>query len=92
MAGGPHAAGYLLGLQYSGAERAKAAPQTYLSKDEVEALLRAAAGRVPSDSVSLVPDSTATNRATRARRAPVWRSAGARAGDQDAAALVYWKR
>jgi tetratricopeptide (TPR) repeat protein len=92
LAGGPHAAGYLLGLQYSGAERAKASRQAYLSKDELEALLRVAAGRVPTDSVRVVPDSTATNRVPHTRHVPVWRSAGARAGDQDAAALVYWKR
>ena len=92
MAGGPLNAAELLGLRYEGpqTEAAKGAERAYLSKEEVLALLRAAAGRVPADSAKTVG---AAGRAQPKKRAPVWRSAGPRASDgSDSAALVYWKR
>ncbi len=98
MAGGALAAAALLGLRYDGtdAEMAKGAEKAYLNKDEILALLRAASGHVPSDSTKIAAptDTSAAARAARAKkRAPVWRSAGPRAGDSEASAtLVYWKR
>lgn len=92
-AGSPQAAGYLLGLEYSGGERPKASSPSAMSKDELTALLQAAAGQVPSDSTragAAVPG-TVSKGTTSTHRAPVWRSAGARAGNADAAATVYWK-
>jgi hypothetical protein len=95
MAGGAKAAGRLLGLRYTGPESDAskgAASQAYLSKEELTALLGTAAGHIPAASVKprqASSDSTAHNVAKDTKHA-VWRSAGARAGDQDSAALVYW--
>lgn len=95
MAGGAKAAGRLLGLRYTGPEldHSKAsAGQAYLSKEELTALLSTAAGHIPAGSVKprqASSDSTTQNQAKASNHA-VWRSAGARAGDQDTAALVYW--
>ena len=95
LAGGAKAAGYLLGLRYVGSDQGAgkgSANQAYVSKEELTALLSTAAGRIPSAHArSSSPDSTARNEVKDTKHA-VWRSAGARAGDPDTAALVYWKR
>lgn len=96
-AGGARAAGHFLGLRYEGADpgASRGAPKAYISREELTALLRAAAGHVPRDSAEVgaeVPGTSTPDGVKPAAGAPVWRSAGARAGDQDAAALVYWKR
>jgi len=91
LAGGAHQAGSLLGLSVAAPEdpSTKGAAKTYLSKDELTSLLRLASGHVPRDSTQI--DRTAPSKNARSKGV-VWRSAGARAGDQDTAALVYWKR
>jgi tetratricopeptide (TPR) repeat protein len=92
MAGGALGAASLLGLRYEGpeTEAVKGAEKTYLSKEEVLALLRAATGRVPADSTRVA---TPPGAAQAKKRAPQWRSAGPRAGEGEASAtLVYWKR
>lgn len=93
-AGGAKAAAGLLGLRLpEDAEAAKAADRAYLGKDEVLELLRAAAGKVPVDSARAAGAASDTSAARGRKRAPVWRSGGARAGaSADAATLVYWKR
>lgn len=92
MAGDVGAAASLMGLHYRDAGAGRGAERARLSQEEVLELLRAATGRVPADSVgaSERPDSTLEN--TRRKRGPVWRSAGPRAGDLPAPALLYWKR
>jgi Flp pilus assembly protein TadD len=95
MAGGALSAASLLGLRYEGpeTEAAKGAERTYLSKEEVLALLRAAAGHVPADSAKAAGTAGSAGRTQLKKRAPVWRSAGPRASEgEDSAALVYWKR
>lgn len=88
-AGGARAAAGLLGLRYAATDVPKAADRAYLGKDEVLDMLRAAAGRVPADTTRAASDSTTTRTK---KRAPAWRSAGARAGaTADASMLVYWK-
>jgi tetratricopeptide (TPR) repeat protein len=90
-AGGLAPGARLLGITSSEelASRAKGEKRTYISKEEVLMLLNLAAGKVPTDSVLTRPPG-----ARAARRAPLWRSAGARSSDADesSAALVYWKR
>jgi len=92
MAGGAPAAASLMGLHYQEAGSGRGAERARLSQEEVLELLRVAAGRVPADSTGATdrPDSTREN--THRKRAPVWRSAGPRAGDTPAPALLYWKR
>jgi len=96
-AGGPGPAADLLGLRYDGdaPDWAKGDRRGHLSKEEVLALLRAAAGKVPVDSTrarSAGKDVSVTS------RPPAWRSAGPRAahadvaGEGGAGAVVYWKR
>lgn len=94
-AGGARAAASLLGLRLSAAdaEATKAADRAYVGKDEVLDMLRAAAGRVPADSVRAAGAASDTSATPVRKRPPLWRSAGARAGaTADAATLVYWKR
>jgi Flp pilus assembly protein TadD len=96
-AGGVREAARLLGLRTDLDEATpRAAEKTRVGKEEILSLLRAAAAVVPTDSLparrndSPAPESKAPR--TQKRRAPVWRAAGARAGDQDVAAVLYWKR
>lgn len=96
-AGGLRAAGHFLGLRFEGVDgdAPKGSPKSYVSREELNALLRAAAGHVPRDSVKAGADAPGASIPGGPKpkvRAPVWRSAGARAGEQDVAALVYWKR
>ncbi len=94
-AGGARAAAGLLGLRMpeSTTDAPKAADRAYVGKDEVLDLLRAAAGRVPVDSVKAAGAASDTLTSKAKKRPQVWRSAAARAGGtSDAATLVYWKR
>jgi tetratricopeptide (TPR) repeat protein len=92
LAGGAAPAASLLGLRYvvpDGAA-ARGAAETPLSKEEVLEMLRAAAGRVPVDSVA-VPEKADARPAK--RRTLLLRSAGPRASEALAPpTLVYWKR
>jgi len=93
-AGGTEAAAGLLGLHLGETAPAahKAGDRAYVSKEEVLNLLRAAAGKIPADSVR-AGGAAGDSLATRGKKPPVWRSAGARAGVMpDGATLVYWKR
>jgi tetratricopeptide (TPR) repeat protein len=94
MAGGTPGAAALLGLHAPTTEGvvSRGAEASYLSKEEVLAMLRAAAGRVPADSARS-PDGP-EKKATRARRRVVsWRPAGPRSAEAQAQPmLVYWKR
>jgi len=96
-AGGVREAARLLGLPTGPMEEApKAAAKTRVSQEEILSLLRSAATAVPEDSLRAAQDSTRVpdtkTRDARARKVPVWRAAGARAGDEDVAATIYWKR
>ena len=93
MAGGMLHAAALLGLRAPAREgrATRGAEASYLSKEEVLSMLRAAAGRVPADS------SRAAGRSNRldapGRRIPQWRPAGPRSTDVGVQPmLVYWKR
>ena len=93
LAGGLPAASALLGLHppdSTGGE-ARGAQKTYISPDEVRAMLSAAARGVPRDSTArsgaLAPGGKPNRRA-----APTWRSGGPRAAqDSDAHTILYWK-
>jgi len=90
MAGGPSQAASLLGLTYYGPPSSKEAGPTYLSKEEIEALLRETAGRVPTDSTRA---QTSAPKKDKKGGIPVWRRAGPRANDgTPQIALTYWKR
>jgi hypothetical protein len=92
-AGGAQEAARLLGLRVE-ADVPKAAGTAKVSQEEILGLLRAAAAGVPADSVAK-PAGTGSGPGAKppsARRAPVWRSAAARAGSQEAASILYWKR
>src|SRR5262245_7481994 len=93
-AGGVRQAAALLGLKAPEpmAEEPKAGDRAYVRKDEVIALLRAAAARVPADSTAKPPASTSGTTRPR-KRATVWRSAGARGAEgTDISVVVYWKQ
>jgi len=81
----------LLGLHdpAAGAAQARAGEHAQLSKEEVLNMIRAAAGRVPSDSTRVVtpPAPGATH-----GHSVKWRPAGPRAGETAPSTLVYWKR
>ncbi len=90
-AGGLRQAALLLGLKApeSSGDRPKAGDRAYVRKDEVLALLRAAAARVPADSTRAKPSGAPA----RARKRPTWRSAGARGAEgTDVSVVVYWKQ
>ena len=94
-AGGVRGAARLLGIRAHGEEPAatKAGSQAYVSREEVLGLLRAAAGRVPKDSLGVGGGGAREAPAPGGRRVRQWRSAGARAARApDPATLVYWKR
>ncbi len=90
QAGGLSAAAALLGLHAdSSAAPPKGAEAARVSREEVKALLSAAARGVPRDSTAR--SATATKPAR--RPASAWRSGGPRAAqDSDALAVLYWKR
>src|SRR5262245_57568637 len=95
-AGGVQAAARLLGLRVeSEGDAAKGAAKTRMTQEEILSLLRSAATAVPPESLrargaAQMPD--VKNGGGRTRKAPVWRAAGARAGDQDIASVLCWKR
>ncbi len=94
-AGGLEAATRLLGLPHErpSADQAKAADRARVGRDEALELLRAAARSVPADSSAGVRAPSDSSAAGRRRRAPVWRSAGARGSNEpDTTPVVYWKR
>jgi len=95
MAGGADEARTLLGLERreARAEGERAADRAVLTREEIQALLDAAAASVPADSTvaasgdSVRVDSTAVA----PDRATVWRSAGLRADDLGGlATTLYW--
>ena len=93
-AGGPQNAANLLGLHLDpGSEDLeKGADSAQLSRDEVLALLRAATRAVPVDSTR-TKTAAVDSKTKNSKKAPAWRSAGARGSDgSDAGAVLYWKR
>jgi hypothetical protein len=106
LSGGLANANALLGLRNLAPQEkpAKGAESPYLSPDEVQALLMAAASSVPgdstipgdSDSLGVPPGSTAGGAggpSTSVKRPSTWRPAGLRAADQqNIATILYWKR
>lgn len=94
-AGGPAAAARLLGLRDAdlNEDAPRASDHAQVSRDEVLALLRAAARAVPADTARANAKKKAEGAETRKGRSVLsWRSAGARgAADSDVAAVVYWK-
>jgi tetratricopeptide (TPR) repeat protein len=94
LAGGLKAASALLGLHApdSTGTDARGAEKTYVSPDEVRAMLSAAARSVPRDSTARRGGAAKRARSDR-RQSPTWRSGGPRAAqDSDAHAILYWKR
>lgn len=94
-AGGVRQAALLLGLKApeSSSDGPKAGDRAYVRKDEVLALLRAAAANVPADSSRAKPPHAPGAPARARKRTPTWRSAGARGAEgTDAAVVVYWKQ
>lgn len=90
LAGGETKAAALLGLKPAQADAPRAAQNSAISKDEVRALLAAAAARVPRDTTHAATGTTTTSTT---KKSPTWRSAGPRgAADSDAASVLYWKR
>jgi Flp pilus assembly protein TadD len=93
-AGGVRQAAQLLGLKAPepSSETPKAGDRAYVRKDEVLALLRAAAANVPPDSSKArQPGASGAPRAR--KRPPTWRSAGARGAEgTDVSVVVYWKQ
>lgn len=99
MAGDVEAARSLLGLpgRDPSAELAKAAGQAFLTKEEVQALLDAAAASVPVDTMAVAPSDTMgvppDVASEEAVQSTTWRSAGLRASDaSELSSLLYWKR
>jgi len=92
LAGDAPRAASLLGLHDPGGSAAatRGAERTRLSKEEVLALIRAAAGRVPADSSHAGAPARAP--VAPGRRPIKLRAAGPRAGDAAPPTLVYWKR
>jgi len=96
-AGGVREAARLLGLRTDAEEESpKAAAKARVSQEEILRLLRAAATGVPTDSLRArtngTPSVDSNESRPSTRRAPVWRAAGARAGDENVATMLYWKR
>ena len=94
-AGGLKQAALLLGLKTPDSERDahKAGDRPYVRKDEVLALLRAAAAGVPADSSRAKQHWKKGPHPGAAKRRPTWRSAAARGTEgTDATAVVYWKQ
>lgn len=94
-AGGPEPAARLLGLRYAELDEdaPRASDRAQLSRDEVLALLRAAARAVPADSTHSDGETSGGSKAKKRKPIPAWRSAGARgASGTDVTAVVYWKR
>jgi tetratricopeptide (TPR) repeat protein len=95
QAGGARAAATLLGLRPEGPAAAtvgKAAEKAFVSKEEIRALLNAAAAGVPADSSRGAGRGGGSTGGER-KKPPTWRSGGARAGaESEVAAILYWKR
>jgi tetratricopeptide (TPR) repeat protein len=94
-AGGVLQAALLLGLKApeSSSDAPKAGDRAYVRKDEVLALLRAAAANVPADSSRAKPPQASGGPARARKPTTTWRSAGARGAEgTDAAVVVYWKQ
>ncbi len=94
MAGGLGPAASLLGIRLEGraSDSVKTGARVYLSKNEIRALLEAAAAGIPSDSLS-VAGAAAPPSPPKKGRKRIWRTAGTRGGEsRDAVALIYWKR
>lgn len=94
QAGGPAAAARLLGLRYDELDEdaPRASDHAQVSRDEVLALLRAAAHAVPADTAGAKAKKAGGSVSKRGKSLPSWRSAGARgAAESDVAAVVYWK-
>ena len=92
--GGPEPAARLLGLRYAEMDEdaPRASDRAQLSRDEVLALLRAAARAVPVDSTRANAGTSGGPGAKKRKPIPAWRSAGARgSSDTDVTAVVYWK-
>jgi tetratricopeptide (TPR) repeat protein len=93
-AGGERAAAALLGLGTGGPPppEGKGAAPAQVTRDEVRALLAAAVGRVPADTVGAGP-AKARAAETGRKKPPSWRSAGPRgAAESEATTVLYWKR
>ncbi len=95
LAGGESQADWLLGI--SSAEPAplsRASEKQFVSKEQIRALLQAAARRVPtSPPPSLVARDSVSSEARARRPSSTWRSAGTRAGDGgEIATVLYWKK
>lgn len=93
-AGGSQKAANLLGLHLDpdSGESEKGADSAQLSRGEVLALLRAATHAVPVDSTH-AKQAPVDPKSRNPKKAPAWRSAGARGSEgTDAAAVLYWKR
>jgi tetratricopeptide (TPR) repeat protein len=95
LAGGESQADWLLGL--SSAEpgpTSRASEKQFLSKDQIRALLQAAARRVPrSPAPSLAAHDSVSSEARARRPNSTWRSAGTRASDGgDVATMLYWMK
>lgn len=95
-AGGVREAARLLGLHMTVEnDPSKADAKTRVNQEEILNLLRAVATGVPGDSLRVPAGGSGTPGAKASgsprRRAPVWRAAGARAGDQEVASILYWK-
>jgi tetratricopeptide (TPR) repeat protein len=90
-AGGTREAARLVGLRVPGEEPPKAAAKTRITQDQILNMLRAAATGVPADSLRQRGSARPKDGAP-SRRVPHWRTAGARAGDQEVASVLYWKR
>jgi hypothetical protein len=93
LAGGLQPASALLGLHApdSTGIEARGAEKTYISPDEVRAMLSAAVRGVPRDSTARGAGVATRARPDR-RQTPTWRSGGPRAAqDSDAHAILYWK-
>jgi tetratricopeptide (TPR) repeat protein len=94
LAGGLSPAATLIGFSPEGrpSDSVKAGEQLYLNKNEIRALLEAAAAATPPDSLSAAVSKTSSGTGKKGRKR-IWRSAGTRGEDyHDAAALIYWKR
>ena len=95
LAGGESKADWLLGL--SSAESgptSRASEKQFVSKDQIRALLQAAARRVPMSPTPSRAGRDSVSSEARARRPnSTWRSAGTRAGDGgEVATMLYWMR
>jgi Flp pilus assembly protein TadD len=93
LAGGEAAAARLLGLATAKPRVQRASDKPYVSQQEIRALLRAAAARVPGDSLKPAAADSAKASSRGKSSARTWRSAGPRAGDGgEIASVLYWKK